>query len=137
LPHVVDVEIARRDDAPRVFEKFPNAADPKIKKEGDVEKAFAEAAAVVEGEFRTPVQLHCCLETHGLTAKWYADELTAWASTQGIFSVREGLAKNLNIPESQVRCICDAMGGGFGSKFGPGVEGGLAARLARHAGAPV
>ncbi len=137
LPHVVHAETARAEGAARVFEKYENAAEPKVKTEGDAQKAFAEAAAVVEGEFRTQVQIHACLETHGLTAKWEGDELTVWASTQGIFSVREGLAKNLGIPESKVRCICEAMGGGFGSKFGPGVEGGAAARLARDAGAPV
>jgi xanthine dehydrogenase YagR molybdenum-binding subunit len=51
--------------------------------------------------------------------------------------VREDLASHLKIPQSKVRCICDVMGGGFGSKFGAGVEGGLAAKLAREAGAPV
>ena len=63
--------------------------------------------------------------------------MTVWASTQGISSVREDLASHLGIPINKVRCICDHMGGGFGSKFGAGVEGGVAARLARDAGAPV
>src|SRR5207253_142519 len=39
--------------------------------------------------------------------------------------------------QSQVRVISEFMGGGFGSKFGPGVEGGLAARLSQAAKAPV
>src|SRR5262249_26288189 len=36
-----------------------------------------------------------------------------------------------------VKCITHYMGGGFGSKFGPGVEGNVAAELARKAKAPV
>ena len=64
-------------------------------------------------------------------------QVTAWASTQGIFSVRDGLAGYMDFPQSQVRVICDYMGGGFGSKFGPGLHGGLAAKLSQAAGAPV
>ena len=37
---------------------------------GDVAKGFAEADVVVEGEFRTQVQTHCCTETHAVVADW-------------------------------------------------------------------
>lgn len=138
LPHVVNLEPARAEDAPRVFEKNANVANPKPKNTGDADAVFRDPEAVtVEGTFRTPVQIHSPLETHGLTAQWNGDELTVWASTQGVFSVREGLAQALGIPQNKVRCICDVMGGGFGAKFGPGVEGILAAKLAREAQAPV
>src|SRR5262249_43526153 len=36
-----------------------------------------------------------------------------------------------------VKCITQYMGGGFGSKFGPDVQGKVAAELAKKAGAPV
>src|SRR5207247_7726554 len=65
------------------------------------------------------------------------DEVTCWASTQGIGTVRDGLADNLKVPQNKVRVISEFMGGGFGSKFGPGIEGGLAARLSQQAKAPV
>jgi xanthine dehydrogenase YagR molybdenum-binding subunit len=77
------------------------------------------------------------METHGGTVKWDDEGVTAWISTQGIFSVRDGLAGALRLDQNKVRAITEYMGGGFGSKFGPGVEGVLAARLAREAGAPV
>jgi xanthine dehydrogenase YagR molybdenum-binding subunit len=63
--------------------------------------------------------------------------VTAWASTQGISSVRDGLAGGLQLDQSKVRVITEYMGGGFGAKFGPGVEGVLAAKLSREAKAPV
>ncbi|MGH7967312.1 MAG: xanthine dehydrogenase family protein molybdopterin-binding subunit, partial [Limisphaerales bacterium] len=85
----------------------------------------------------TPVQLHHPLETHGNTVSWTDDGLTAWASTQGISSVKDGLADNLQLPHNKVRVISEFMGGGFGSKFGPGVEGALAAKLSQEAKAPV
>jgi xanthine dehydrogenase YagR molybdenum-binding subunit len=137
LPFVVREEDAKDEASPRVWENAPNLSKPRVTERGDPDKAFGECAAVVEGFYTTPVQLHHSLETHGNTVSWTEEGLTAWASTQGIFSVRDGLADNLKIPQSQVRVICEYMGGGFGSKFGPGVEGGLAAQLSKAAKAPV
>ncbi len=137
LPFVVKEEIAKNPDSPRVWPDAANLADPNIKEKGDVDKAFAGAAAVVEGFFTTPVQVHHPLETHGNTVSVTNDGVTCWASTQGIFSVREGLASYLDVTQEKVRVLTDYMGGGFGAKFGPGAEGGLAARLSQAAGAPV
>ncbi len=137
LPFVVREEDAREESAPRVWEDTPNLSKPRVNEKGDVDKAFSECAAVVEGLFSTPVQLHHPLESHGNTVSWADDGITAWSSTQGIFSVRDGLAGHLQVPQSQVRVISDYMGGGFGSKFGAGVEAALAARLSKEAKAPV
>ena len=137
LSFVVREEDAREESSPRVWEENPNLSKPSLKQEGDVEKAFSECAAVVEGFFVTPVQVHHPLETHGNTISWTDDGVTAWASTQGITSVRDGLAGNLKVPQNKVRVISEYMGGGFGAKFGAGVEAGLAARLSKEAKAPV
>jgi xanthine dehydrogenase YagR molybdenum-binding subunit len=137
LPFVVREEDARKPDAPRVWEQAPNMPPPRVQETGNVDAAFAECAAVIEGFYTTPVQLHHPMETHGCTVLWNEEGITAWASTQGIFSVRDGLAGALRVDQSKVRVITEHMGGGFGSKFGPGVEGILAARLAKEAGAPV
>ncbi len=137
LPFVVREEEAKDDSAPRVWEEKPNLSKPRVNEKGEVDKAFEECAAVVEGFYTTPVQLHHPLETHGNTVSWTDEGLTAWSSTQGITSVRDGLAGNLKLPQNQVRVISEFMGGGFGSKFGPGAEGALAARLSQAAKAPV
>ena len=60
------------------------------------------------------------METHGNTVSWTDDGVTAWASTQGISSVRDGLAGALQLDQSKVRVITEFMGGGFGAKFGAG-----------------
>jgi len=66
------------------------------------------------------------------------DQLTVYASTQGIFAVREGLAEALGIDRKNVRVLCEHMGGGFGSKLGPSASGSafamVACRLARKPG---
>src|SRR6266404_745943 len=137
LPFVVREEEAKDDSAPRVWEDTPNLSKPRVNEKGEVDKAFTECAAVVEGFYTTPVQLHHPLETHGNTVSWTDEGITAWSSTQGISSVKDGLADNLKLSHSQVRVISEYMGGGFGSKFGQGVEGSLAARLSKEARAPV
>ncbi|HWQ91395.1 MAG TPA: molybdopterin cofactor-binding domain-containing protein, partial [Clostridia bacterium] len=137
LQFVVNEEDAREDTAPRVWEEAPNLSKPRVNEKGEVDRAFADCKAVVEGVFSTPIQVHHPLETHGNTVSWKEEGITAWSSTQGIYSVRDGLAGNLKVPQNQVRVISEFMGGGFGAKFGPGVEGSLAARLSKEAKAPV
>jgi xanthine dehydrogenase YagR molybdenum-binding subunit len=136
-PFVVDERQALNPDAPRVLPGGPNVGKPAAEQQGDVDAAFAGAAAVVEGTFSTQVALHHALEPHGNTAAFDGDELTVWASTQGLFAVRDGLADHLGMPQSKVRVRSDFMGGGFGAKLNPGVESVVAARLAQAAGAPV
>jgi xanthine dehydrogenase YagR molybdenum-binding subunit len=138
MGHVASIPQAIAENAPRVFENRPNAdPNPDTRKQGDVDAAFNSSKAIVEATYETPVICHVCLETHGATAQWNGDDLTFWSSTQGVSGVRSDIAGALDIPASKVNVITHYMGGGFGSKFGAGVEGDLAARLAKKAGAPV
>lgn len=106
---------------------------------GDVEAAFKAADAVVEADYGVPTICHQCLESHGLVAQWdeAGEELTVWASTQAVSGTAAQLAPQFAIPATKVKCITHYMGGGFGSKFGPDVQGITAAHLARKAKAPV
>ena len=156
-PFVVGLEAARKPGAPLVFDgkaetktsagdvesagkglaRNGNVLGPRSTVKGNVEEGFRKADAVVEATYVTQVQTHTALETHGLVARWDGDELTVWASTQGLFGVRDELAETLRIPVSKIRVITEYMGGGFGAKFGARIEGLTAARLAKEAGAPV
>ena len=78
-----------------------------------------------------------CLETKGCVCEWEGDKLTAWISTQAVHGSREGFAEALQIPQANVHTICEYMGGGFGSKFGPDAQGVICAKLAKLAAAPV
>jgi xanthine dehydrogenase YagR molybdenum-binding subunit len=157
LPFVVDLETARVDGAPHVFDgpvrgggftdgmaaaagipqrgnvRGPNTSGSR----GDAIAGLAQADVVVEGEFRTQVQTHCCLETHAVVADWRADGLTVYMSTQYTAGVRSELAHAFGLPLSAVRVVVDAMGGGFGSKSGAGNYVRAAVALSREARAPV
>jgi len=156
MPFVVDRSAARADNAPVVFPGPADAAasagggggpkdvpqtgnvhGPERKTVGDIQKGFADADMIVEGEYFTQVQTHSALETHGFVVDWKPDEVTVYASTQGTSSVRDEFAEVFKLPKSKVRVITEYMGGGFGAKFGAGNEGVVAANLSRKANAPV
>ncbi|MEE9367577.1 MAG: xanthine dehydrogenase family protein molybdopterin-binding subunit [Pontiella sp.] len=137
LPFVVNTIDALEEGAPAVFEGQSNLSKAKIRNKGNVDQAFNEAHAVIELAVSTQVEVHHPLETHGNTIDASGEEITCWASTQGITSVRGGIAKALDVPNNKVRVKMDFMGGGFGAKFGAGVEGVACAQLSREAGAPV
>lgn len=100
---------------------------------------FRGAAAVHKGDYGIAVIAHQCLESHGLVAEWddKLQNLTVWASTQAVPATAERLRVVFNLKPGQVKCITNFMGGGFGSKFGPDIQGETAAHLARAARAPV
>ena len=137
LPFAVREDDAKKDGAPIVWEGQPNVTPGRSREQGNVDQAFGECAAVIEGFYTTPIQIHHPMETHGSTVSWTDDGVTAWASTQGITAVRDNLAGALQLDHSQVRVLTEFMGGGFGSKLNGTPDAVLAARLSREAKAPV
>lgn len=139
MPHVVHAETAARPDAPQVVAEENNVQEKA--KNGDpkkVEEAFATADAIVEEEYVTPRVHHACLETHGMVVDYRGGETaTIYASTQGTFTIPADAAKELGLQQSAVVASVEHMGGGFGSKFGIGIEGLFGCRLSKQAKAPV
>ncbi len=147
-PFVVDLDKARQSDAPLVHEKEddrqltsnirPADINPRDVVLEDVDRIIDASAAVVEATYRTQVQTHCCLETHGLVAKWDEDNMiTVWMSSQATFACRDNIAEYFHIPKANIRVITEFMGGGFGSKLWAWPETYLALKLARITHRPV
>jgi CO/xanthine dehydrogenase Mo-binding subunit len=112
-------------------------SDAKTYERGDFDRGVADADVVVEAEYRTQVVLHNSLETHQAVCHWEDDGITIYISTQYIWGVRDRMAEQLDLPPDKVRVVCHAMGGGFGSKNGPGDYTPIAAELAKQTGRPV
>jgi xanthine dehydrogenase YagR molybdenum-binding subunit len=102
---------------------------PAVDRRGDAAQGFAEADVVVEGEYRTQVQTHCCLAPHAIVADWRDGGLTLHMSTQFTAGVRHELAKAFGLPLGRVRVVVDGIGGGFGSKSQLGAYGRIAVAL--------
>lgn len=157
MPWVVDIDKAKAADAPLLFAEVVesggtagggggprgvpqkgNVRGPAVSgRKETLEAGFAQAEVVIEAEYRTQVQTHSPLETHGVVSDWKEDGLTVHISTQGTNDVRDELARVFKLPASKVRVICEFMGGGFGAKFGASFYGSLATNLSKKAGAPV
>ena len=128
-PHVVDPQEAVNE------QRF--TTDPTDDARGDAEAALAAAEVTVELELETPAQLQTPLEPHGAVASWDGDRLTAWVSTQGMFSCARGARGRLRPAQGRRPRAVEFVGGGFGAKQGAGFEALAAAELARITGRPV
>ncbi|HEV3082210.1 MAG TPA: xanthine dehydrogenase family protein molybdopterin-binding subunit, partial [Gemmataceae bacterium] len=141
LDHLVKEEDALKDDkqtAPPVGKDRKNVRQDRAENKGKIDAALKEADVTHEGTYGVPTICHQCLESHGLVAEWDAqDNLTVWCSTQATMYTAMGLAAYFKIPATRVKCITHHMGGGYGSKFGPDIQGTAAAALAKAAKAPV
>jgi xanthine dehydrogenase YagR molybdenum-binding subunit len=156
LPAVIGLEAARAPAAPLVYpgpvnmggtaggggaqkglEQRGNVRGPNQVERGDVDGALRGSAVRVAGTFRTQVQTHSAMETHGVVADWRPSGLTVHISTQATASVRDELAAVFDLPKNKIRVVSEYMGGGFGAKFGAGHYGVVAVELSRRAKAPV
>ncbi|NIQ37195.1 MAG: molybdopterin-dependent oxidoreductase [Proteobacteria bacterium] len=115
LPAVFDPIEGMKADAPKMYPEG-NTAHAQTEKWGDPGKAIKEADVVVEGTFKTPIQVEAPIEPRACIANWDGKELCAWVSTQFPHRVREDLATVLSLPLNQVKVVHHYIGGGFGGK---------------------
>ncbi|MEY4673431.1 MAG: Xanthine dehydrogenase molybdenum-binding subunit [Planctomycetota bacterium] len=133
-----NVEYLEHPEAP-VRDDTGHVTDPWPAHEG-IDDAMAGAAVVHDATYRTEVQTHSSLESHGAVARWDGNDLTVWCSTQATFGVRNELGQAMKArgyEVGNVTVIAEYVGGGFGSKFTSGREGYAVCALAREANAPV
>ena len=82
-----------------------------------MDSAWAGAAHIVEGEYRTGAQEHLYIENQGVIAE-YSEErgVTVWGSLQCPYYVFKALRAVFDLPEDKVRVIQTETGGAFGGK---------------------
>lgn len=140
LPAVVDAEAAMAPGAPRVHDELAdNVLMYASHETGDVEAALRGADVRLSETFRHARCSSSPMEGRGTMAAFDAVDgtLTVWAATQAPHMFRTGLATALGMPESRLRVLCPAVGGGFGPKMHLYPEDVAVAELARRLGRPV
>ena len=137
LPAVVGPDAALADDAPMLFpEHGTNVVGGRLHEIPD--DFFDGDDVIVHARLQHPRLAPVTMEPHGLLAVPEADgSLTVWASTQGVFGVRDELCAMLDLPPDKVRVRAPWIGGGFGAKGGTSAEQIVVAALARRLGRPV
>ena len=126
LPAVIDPEAALKPGAPMVHSETDTEGIFDAKRNvvchieasfGDVDKAFAEAEHLFEGEYYTPKQQHVHLEPHVCISYLDDDDrLVLRTSTQVPFHIRRMVAPLVGLPMKKIRVIKPRIGGGFGNK---------------------
>jgi aerobic carbon-monoxide dehydrogenase large subunit len=140
LPAVVDAEAAMKPGAPVLHgEMGDNIIFHTRFQNGDVAQALASADIHLTETFRHARCSSSPMEPRGVMASLDPVDgmLTVWASTQSPHLMRSGLAEALGLPDSRIRILCPAVGGGFGPKMHLYPEDIVVAELARRLRRPV
>ena len=140
LPAVFDPRVALVPGAPLVHEELGgNAHTLRYQfSRGDVDRALAEAAVVVEDTYRLPFVTQACLGTMVALADWDpVGNLTMWTTTQVPFLYRRDLGEALGIGGDRVRVLQPPVGGNFGRGLDLYPIDVIAALLALHCRRPV
>lgn len=141
LPTSFTVEQALRPGAALIHDVGPGnnlVRQPAVLTRGDIDKGFAEADLILEGEFEMGRPTPAYMEPNICVCRWDSGgKLTVWVSTQMAFMVRGILAQVLGLPLNNVRVLVDHMGGGFGAKQDLFQTEFLCALLARKTHKPV
>jgi xanthine dehydrogenase molybdenum-binding subunit len=103
---------------------------------GDVEKGFAQADHILDGTYQTPIQYNCSPMPRGVICEWIGDKLTCWADTQLPLPLIQDLARNLKVPQSNIRLTANYAVGGYGGKT-PEKTAVIAAIMAKRTRRPV
>ena len=141
LDAALGIEEALADGAPLVHEEIDsNEAYTWTLGDADaVERIFAEAPVIIQERYLHPRLIPNAIEPRGclVEPRPAQGEYTLWSATQVPHIAKITLSLTTGIPESKLRVIAPAVGGGFGSKLNVYAEEALALALARRLGAPV
>lgn len=137
LPPIFTIEESERQDV--IVWGSDNLLKSFLLEKGDVDSAWAGAAHIVEGEYRTGAQEHLYIENNGVIAEHSAEGgVTIWGSLQCPYYVHKSLLAVFDLPEDKVRVIQTETGGAFGGKEDyPSTLAAHAALLAMKSGHPV
>jgi isoquinoline 1-oxidoreductase beta subunit len=106
------------EDHERIFTEMMNGTKSVVRrKDGDVEKAFREAAKVVKAEYQCPFLPHNPLEPMNFFADVRPDAVELVGPTQTPAAARSQVARLLNVPEDRISLQITRLGGGFGRRL--------------------
>jgi carbon-monoxide dehydrogenase large subunit len=117
LPALANAPAAVKPGAPQACLGSPNLFAGFAVGYGDADTVFQRAPHV----FRERLMQHRggahSIEGRGVVARYEADVMTVWSSTQMSHELRHTVAELLDLPEDAVRVVAPDVGGGFGAKY--------------------
>lgn len=95
----------------------PKPGKDVMRKDGDVDAAFAGAAKVIEASYAYPFVSHANLEPQNCTASVVGDKAEIWAPTQNPEDGQNLVSRTLGIPKTNIQIHITRIGGGFGRRL--------------------
>jgi CO/xanthine dehydrogenase Mo-binding subunit len=117
LPVVTDPRVSMQPGALQLFPDRENIIAHNRIRKGELDSAWAQCAAIVEGVYHTPMQEHAYLQPEAGLA--YLDDegrVTVKVAGQWTHEDQEQIAHALGLPLEQIRVIYPAIGGAFGGR---------------------
>ena len=104
---------------------------------GDIAAGFAQADVIIENDYRVPVREHAAMEPEAALAYEADGQLVIKTGLYHAFvQGTQSIANNLAMKQEQVRIVCPAMGGNFGTR-GDTLIAVAAGLMAQKTGKPV
>lgn len=119
LAVATDLEVAAREDAPRLYESLnTNVILKRTFERGEVDANFQTADIVIQERFRFKRKTSIAMENRGYLAQYDVglDALTLYTSTQVPGIIRDAIAQFLSLRGAQIHVVAPDIGGGFGGK---------------------
>jgi isoquinoline 1-oxidoreductase beta subunit len=124
---------SRREDCKRLAAMAPEQV---VRNDGDVGRAFAQAARTLDATYELPLVAHASMEPMNCVADVRKDRCTLWAPTQNPADALSVAAAVCGLPVESVTIHVTRSGGGFGRRFYSDFVG-EAVALSRITGAPI
>jgi isoquinoline 1-oxidoreductase beta subunit len=120
------------------FREQAKSPGTNVRREGDPDAAFAQAAKKIEAVYEVPYLSHAMMEPLNCAVDLRADSCEIWTGTQFQTVDRANAARIAGLPPEKVQIHTTYLGGGFGRRANPFSDFVVeAVHVAKAAGAPV
>lgn len=117
LPHAIEVAEAAHPDATPMYDHSPRVSQPEEVACGDINAGFAKADVIIQNDYTVPVREHAAMEPESALVYMNGDQLICVTGLYHAFvQGSQSIANNLAMKQDDVRIICPAMGGNFGTR---------------------
>jgi isoquinoline 1-oxidoreductase beta subunit len=113
---IVPGELESTDAQLKKMQEYANKPAQQLRKDGDPETAFKNAAQVIERTYNAPFLAHNCLEPMNFFAHVTDEKALVAGPLQAPGWSEPTLAKLLNLPIDKIEIQMTRMGGGFGRR---------------------
>ncbi len=98
------------------MEEMAKMKAQELRRDGDPESAFQQAAKVIERTYTAPYLAHNCMEPVNCFANVTTDEAEVYGPTQAPEFTMQALSACLKMPQDKIQINLSRMGGGFGQR---------------------